>query len=86
MNTSNSSMKNADKPQDWPANESEAILETLCDKVEKFRTNPCYKTREVLVALTIEHDLNQSVGRGLVRVTEYEVGIINYLYLMASMH
>lgn len=86
MNTSNSSMKNADKPEDWPANEREAILEDLCDKVEEFRTNPSYKTREALVALTSEHDLNPSVGRGLVRVTEYEVGIINYLYLMASIH
>lgn len=73
--------KVAEKPEKWPANGHERVLDLLCDCVEEFKNNPSYKTREVLLALTSEHDLNQSVGMGLVRVTEYEVGIINYLYL-----
>lgn len=74
----------AEKPEKWPANAHEQILETLCDCVEEFKNNPTYKTREVLLSLTCEHDLNQHVGYGLLRVTEYEVGIINYLYLVGN--
>lgn len=76
--------KVAEKPEEWPANTREQALEILCDKVEEFKNNPSYKTREVLLSLTSEHDLNQHTGYGLVRVTEYEVGIINYLYLVGS--
>lgn len=74
----------SDKPKDWPANEHEFILDRLCDCIEEFRQAPSYKTREVLLAQISQHDLNQSVGRGLVRVTEYEVQMINTLYLAAS--
>ena len=74
----------AEKPEKWPANAREQILDTLCDCVGEFENNPSYKTREVLLSLTCEHDLNQHVGHGLLRVTEYEVGIINYLYLVGN--
>lgn len=76
--------KIAEKPEKWPANAHEQILDTLCDCVEEFKNNPSYKTREVLLALTSEHDLNQHIGYGLIRVTEYEVGIMNYLYLVGN--
>ena len=76
--------KVAEKPEKWPVNEHERVLDLLYDCVEEFKNNPSYKTREVLLALTSEHDLNQSVRRGLVRVTEYEVGVINYLYLFGK--
>ena len=48
----------AEKPENWPANKREQILDTLCECVEAFRQNPSYKTREVLLSLTCEHDLN----------------------------
>ena len=74
--------KTAEKPEKWPANAREQILDTLCECVEEFRKNPSYKTREVLLSLTCEHDLNLNENSGLVRVTEYEVGILNFLYLV----
>lgn len=73
-----------EKPEKWPANAHEQVLEALCNCVEEFENNPSYKTREVLLSLTCEHDLNQHVGNGLIRVTEYEVAIINYLYLVGN--
>ena len=74
----------AEKPEKWPANAREQILDTLCECVEKFEKNPSYKTREVLLSLTCEHDLNLNENFGLVRVTEYEVGILNFLYLVGN--
>ena len=74
----------AEKPEKWPANAREQILDTLCECVEEFKNNPSYKTREVLLSLTCEHDLNLNENSGLVRVTEYEVGILNFLYLVGN--
>ena len=74
----------AEKPEKWPANAREQILDTLCECVEKFEKNPSYKTREVLLSLTCEHDLNLNENFGLVRVTEYEVGILNFIYLVGN--
>lgn len=73
--------KMAEKSEDQPANARESVLEAICEKVEEFRENPSYKTREVLLSLVCNHDLNQSIGIGLMRVTEYEVATINYLYI-----
>lgn len=78
--------KNAHKPENWPANTREQILDLLCEDVKKFKNNPSYKTREVLIALTCEHDLNLNDNCGMVRVTEYEVGILNYLYFVGNMY
>ena len=73
-----------EKPKKRPANAREQILDTLCECVEEFEKNPSYKTREVLLSLTCEHDLNLNDNFGLVRVTEYEVGILNYFYLVGN--
>jgi len=78
--------KMAEKPKDWPMNAREMALEAVCEKVEEFRKNPSYKTREVLLSLVCNHDLNQSTGIGLMRVTEYEVATINYLYMIGAAH
>ena len=78
--------KMAEKPEDWPANARESMLEAICEKVEEFRENPSYKTREVLLSLVCNHDLNQSTGIGLMRVTEYEVATINCLYMIGAAH
>ena len=74
----------SEKPEKWPANAREQILDKLCEYVEEFKKNPSYKTREILLSLTCEHDLNLNDNSGLVRVTEYEVGILNYLYLVGK--
>lgn len=78
--------KMAEKSEDQPANARESVLEAICEKVEEFRENPSYKTREVLLSLVCNHDLNQSTGIGLMRVTEYEVATINYLYMIGAAH
>lgn len=75
----------ANKPKDWPANAREFSLEQICKAAKEFRENPNYKSRELLLALISQHDLNQGGAYGLMRVTEYEVGIINYLYILGSM-
>ena len=41
----------AEKPEKWPANAREQILDTLCECVEKFEKNSSYKTREVYFSL-----------------------------------
>ena len=43
--------KTEEKPEKWPANAREQILDTLCECVEKFEKNPSYKTREVYFSL-----------------------------------
>lgn len=73
-----------EKPADWPANEHELILDRISDAVREFRENPSYITRDILVSLTNRHDLNQGIGCGAVRVTDYEVGTINYLYMVGT--
>lgn len=73
-----------DKPDNWLANEHELMIEQIGDCVNEFIKEPNYVNREILISLISQHDLNQGIGRGLLRVTEYEVGIINALYLQGK--
>lgn len=72
------------KPSDWPANARECALENINNAVLKFIDNPGYETKEVLVSLASHYDLNQKSYIGLHRVTEYEVSMINSLYMYAN--
>ena len=76
----------AEKPEGWPRNRREWKLDVLCEKIDEFKTNPSYKTKEVLIALVSEHDMNETSGYGMVRITEYEVGLINYLYFVSTIY
>ena len=76
----------ADKPKDWPANNREQTLDLISEWVGKFRENPTHRTREILLSLINEHDLNQHSELGVHRVTEYEVGIIYSLYVEATFY
>lgn len=73
------------KPSDWPANAKECALENIHNAVLRFIENPGYETREVLVSLVSHYDLNQRSYLGLYRVTEYEVSMINSLYMYAGL-
>ena len=73
------------KPVDWPANAKECALENIHSTVLRFIDNPGYETKEILVSLVSHYDLNQTSNLGLYRVTEYEVSIINTLYLYAGL-
>lgn len=73
------------KPENWPANAIECQLENIQSQMDKFKINPNYKTKEILVSLVTDYDLNQRSGLGLYRTTEYEVAIINSLFFEASL-
>lgn len=72
------------KPEDWPANAIECQLENIQSQIKEFKENPNYKNKEVLVSLITDYDLNQRSALGLFRTTEYEVAIINSLFLDAN--
>lgn len=72
------------KPDDWPANAIECQLENIQTQVEKFKKNPNYKNKEILISLITNYDLNQMSMIGLVRTTEYEVACINSLFFDAN--
>ena len=74
----------SDKPERWPANAIECHLDNICNQVNKFKQNPTYKNKEVLVSLVTAYDLNQTSMTGLIRTTDYEVACINSLYVDAS--
>lgn len=76
--------ENIKKPDDWPKNDREWKTDALCDKLEEFKKNPNYITRERLLALVGEHDLNEYSSLGLERITDYEVAQLNYLYLAST--
>ena len=71
------------KPDKWPANAIECQLENIYDQLDRFKKEPSYKNKEVLISLVSDYDLNQSSMRGLIRTTDYEVSIINSLFLEA---
>ncbi len=75
---------NIKKPKDWPANATEAQLENIWSCINKFKENPNYKNKEILVSLVTSYDLNQQAHTGLFRTTEYEIARINSLFIMAS--
>lgn len=74
------------KPADWPANDREAKIENLSLAFDRYIKQPDYDTKEVLVSLACEHDLNQMSSRGEYRISEYEVMEINTLYTLALYH
>ena len=77
-------LNDVEKPEDWPANAKECELENIYVSINKFIENPTYKNKEVMVALVDNYDLNQKSMLGLYRNTDYEVALINYLYIHAT--
>jgi hypothetical protein len=71
------------KPENWPANADESALQNIFDAIKRFIDEPNYKTKEVLISLVSSYDLNQKSHLGLFRITEYEVCLINTIYLYA---
>lgn len=72
------------KPKDWPQNQREAKLSHVLDAISTFQKAPNYGNKEVLLSLISEMDPNQHDDFGLMRISEYEVAIINELYFYAS--
>lgn len=75
----------AEKPEGWPANAIECQLENIQTKLDRFRKDPNYKNKEVLVSLVADYDLNQRSMLGRLRTTDYEICCINTLFIEACM-
>ena len=73
-----------EKPSDWPQNQREARLSNIEYAIEKFRTEPNYGNKEILLSLLVELDPNQYDSFGMTRITAYEVALINKLYFLAK--
>lgn len=71
------------KPENWPANNIECLLENVYLSLFEFLGNPNYKNKEILVSLISNYDLNQRSHLGLVRTTDYEVSIMNSIFIQA---
>lgn len=72
------------KPADWPQNKKEARLSNVLLAVEKFQNNPTYDNKELLLSLITELDPNQHDMFGSIRISDYEIALINELYFYAS--
>lgn len=79
-------MKNihqAEKPTDWPLNQYEQNIDYILNLVEKFYTKPSYTLKETLFSFIDQTDLNEINEFGIIRHTDYEVAVLNELYLKA---
>lgn len=80
-------MKNVEyvvKPINWPQNHIERQLDLIFETTNRFMENPNYRTREALISLVTSYDLNQNSYVGVLRTTEYEVALINSLYIESA--
>lgn len=68
------------KPCDWPVNRAEQSLDMISEALDAFVENPSYVTKEGLISLVSDYDLNGRDFTGTYRISEYEVGQINSIY------
>lgn len=52
-------IKYAEKPEKWPDNAREYVLDRVLAATEEFRDNPSYITKERLLSWISDYDLNQ---------------------------
>lgn len=78
------SFDSQERPADWPQNGREFRLDCIWEKLDDFEKHPSYKTREILLALVNDNDVNQFLSYGLMRFTSYEVELINLIYVRAA--
>lgn len=74
-----------ERPLDWPQNNREVSIERILEGANEFISEPTFENRKVLVNLVNQNDLNEHNSNGLLRITEYEISIINSIYLMSLM-
>jgi uncharacterized protein YjgD (DUF1641 family) len=77
------SFSKVEKPDDWPQNQREASIGNVSTAFYRYNDSPTFENKEVLLALTTINEINESDGRGVVRITEYEIVQVNTLYLSA---
>ena len=67
----------AQKPDDWPVNMAEQSLDIVLKALNDFIEKPGYVTKENLISLVSDFDLNERDFIGQYRICEYEVSQIN---------
>lgn len=77
-------MKKVEKPLDWPINEKEAKLENIYIALYKFTNNPTVQNKSHLIDIITQNELNQVERTGLYHFTEYEIAMINQLWLQSK--
>lgn len=80
----NSVLEKVQKPDKWPESERECALENIFGAIQLFIEEPNYKNKEVILSLATGYDLSQKPILGIWRISEYEVELMNVLYLYAS--
>lgn len=75
---------NVTEPKDWPQNNREASLSNVCNYMKIFFENPSFSNKELVLALVTQDELNQSNDIGIMRVTDYEVALMNSIFSMAA--
>ncbi len=73
-----------EKPDGWPVSNREAILEEIYLVLEQFIKEPTYKNKELLFSLINHNDINEMNSLGCFRITQYEVALINTIYVYAN--
>lgn len=76
----------SNKPKDWPVNDREVLLENIYNALERYGDNPSFRTKEVVVSLAVSNDLNQRSYRGMLRISEFEVQLMNIIYTMSTIY
>ena len=71
------------EPEKWPANQRESRLQLIYEATEVLLKQPSHINKEVLFSLLTPVDINEMGGMGIVRITDYEVSLINSLYLFS---
>ena len=74
------------KPEGWPSNAIEFQLENINNQLKKFNNEPSYVNKEILISMVTDYDLNQRSSLGLHRTTDYEVSMLNSLFINALLH
>lgn len=72
------------EPEGWPANGKEVSLSNVHMYFEKFMQDPNFHNKEMLLALINQDDLNEHNDLGMFRITDYEMGLINSIYLYSK--
>ena len=73
-----------EKPKDWPINDRERFLDEIVRLLRSYNAHPSYITKDALVDLSCNYDYRQKPILGMCRVTDYEVMLINSIYMEAS--
>ena len=80
----NSKIDTSREPKDWPINGKEASLSNVYTYFERFIDDPNYHNKEMLLTLVNQDDLNETNDLGIYRVTDYEIMLINSIYLYSK--